>query len=41
VCTAALGAHGVTPHVVPAQSKMGFLITALAEYIERGGGSAP
>jgi uroporphyrinogen-III synthase len=35
VCTAALAAHGVTPHVVPAQSKMGFLITALAEHVER------
>ncbi len=36
VCTAALAAHGVTPHVVPVQSKMGLLITALAEYVERG-----
>jgi len=33
VCIAALAAHGVTPRVVPARSKMGFLITALAEYV--------
>jgi len=35
VCTAALAAHGVTPQVVPSQAKMGFLITALAEHVER------
>jgi uroporphyrinogen-III synthase len=35
VCTAALASYGVTPHVVPVQSKMGLLITALAAYVER------
>jgi uroporphyrinogen-III synthase len=35
VCTAALAAHGVTPHVVPTQAKMGLLITALAAYVEQ------
>jgi uroporphyrinogen-III synthase len=35
VCTASLAAHGVTPHVVPAQAKMGLLITALAAYVEQ------
>jgi uroporphyrinogen-III synthase len=39
VCTAALAEHGVTPHVVPAQSKMGLLITALADYV--GGRHGP
>ena len=35
VCVAALAAHGVTPHVVPAQSKMGLLVTELAEFLQR------
>jgi uroporphyrinogen-III synthase len=39
VCVAALAAHGVTPQVVPAQSKMGALVTALAEYVDRRGAS--
>jgi uroporphyrinogen-III synthase len=34
VCTAALAAFGVAPQVVPPQSKMGYLITALADYVE-------
>jgi uroporphyrinogen-III synthase len=38
VCTAALAAHAVTPQVVPSQAKMGFLITALAEYVRSTGG---
>ena len=35
VCVAALSGYGVTPQVVPAQSKMGLLIAALAEHVER------
>ena len=34
-CTAALEALGVRPHVVPAQPKMGHLITALADHMGR------
>ena len=40
VCVAALAAYGVTPHVVPAQAKMGFLITELAEYVTPPGDGA-
>jgi uroporphyrinogen-III synthase len=35
VCVSALTANGVTPRVIPAHAKMGFLVTALAEYVER------
>ena len=35
VCVAALHTHGITPRVVPPQAKMGHLVTALAEYVER------
>jgi uroporphyrinogen-III synthase len=34
VCAAALRAHGITPDVLPAQPKMGPLVTALSDYIE-------
>lgn len=37
VCVSALATYGVTPQVVPSQSKMGLLITELAEYVERKG----
>jgi hypothetical protein len=35
---AALHAHGITPRVVPSQAKMGLLVTALADYVERARG---
>lgn len=35
VCAEALAQHGITPHVVPTQSKMGFLVTELALYLEK------
>lgn len=35
VCAAALTANGVTPRVVPEHAKMGFLVTALADYVEQ------
>lgn len=35
VCAEALAQHGITPQVVPTQSKMGFLVTELAEYLTR------
>jgi len=41
VCVSALAAYGVTPQVVPAQGKMGLLITELAEYVERQGKPEP
>jgi len=34
VCAATLRAYGITPDVLPAQPKMGPLVTALADYIE-------
>jgi len=34
VCAATLRGHGITPDVLPAQPKMGPLVTALADYIE-------
>jgi uroporphyrinogen-III synthase len=34
VCVDALKHHGVTPHVVPTQSKMGLLVTELAQHLE-------
>jgi uroporphyrinogen-III synthase len=35
VCVAALAEYGITPHVVPRQSKMGQLIIELADYFSR------
>jgi uroporphyrinogen-III synthase len=42
-CLAVLEGLGVRPHVVPRHAKMGHLVVALAEHIERGGsrGSIP
>jgi uroporphyrinogen-III synthase len=37
VCVDALKQLGVTAHVVPTQSKMGFLVTELAEFLARRG----
>jgi uroporphyrinogen-III synthase len=37
VCAAALQAYGITPDVLPAQPKMGPLVTALSDYIELSG----
>lgn len=37
VCVEALKQHGVTPQLVPTQSKMGFLVTELAAYLEERG----
>lgn len=37
VCAAALRAKGVVPDVIPAHPKMGSLIAALADYVERSG----
>jgi uroporphyrinogen-III synthase len=33
ICVSALNAKGVTPQVVPPHAKMGFLVTALAEFL--------
>lgn len=35
VCAEALKHHGITPHVVPSQPKMGFLVTELADFLEK------
>jgi len=35
VCADALKQHGVAPHVVPGQAKMGYLVTELADYLEK------
>jgi uroporphyrinogen-III synthase len=34
VCADALQHYGVTPHVLPSQARMGYLVTELAEYLE-------